>query len=372
MKITYPDYNNCLVNVSNSILKYYGVKNTHNTLAELDKYLEKEYKNVIILLYDGFGSNLIKRNLGEASFLNKNKVKDITSVFPATTTAATTSVTTGMTPTEHCWLGWNNYVKSIDKVVTMYLNVLKDTDLAAADYNVSRTEFPYVSIFEKINNVGNAKAYAVSPYEGITYNAETPDEMYDKIIELCKNDEKKFIYAYCIEPDFSMHINGIEDDKSINLMQILNDKTQELSSKLEDTLLIVTADHGHITVGGHIILSDYPQIKDMLIRETSIESRATNFFVKKDKIEDFKEEFNKLFDSDFLLLSKQEVLDKDLFGTGTPNEKFYDCLGDYIALAISDKVIADTTASESLILKSHHAGVTEDEVLVPLIVIDKK
>jgi len=46
MKRIYPDYNNCIVNVSNSILKYYGLKNYHNTLEELDKYLEKDYKNV--------------------------------------------------------------------------------------------------------------------------------------------------------------------------------------------------------------------------------------------------------------------------------------------------------------------------------------
>lgn len=370
MKIMYPNYDNCLVNVSNSILKYYGVKNTHNTLSELDKYLEKDYKNVIILLYDGFGSNLISKHLGEQSFLGRNKIKDITSVFPATTTASTTSVTTGLTPMEHCWLGWDIYIKSVDKVVTMYWNVIKNTETKVADYSLAKQEFPYVTIIDKINDSNNAKAYSVSPYEGIHYDVEKPEELYDKVIELCNTDEKKFIYVYCNEPDHLMHDYGTEDEKVIQIMQFLNDKTEELSSKLDDTLLIVTADHGHITTGDYIVLDDYPILKNMLIRDTSLEPRATNFFVKDNMLENFKNEFNKLFGNGFILLSKQEVLDKKLFGNGVPNEKFYSCLGDYIALAISDKAIVDVNDPNPL--KGLHAGITEDEVLIPLIVIDKK
>ena len=370
MKILYPDYNNCLVNVSNSILKYYGAENTHSTLLELDKYLEKDYKNVVLILYDGFGSDLIKKHLGEDSFLHRNKIKDITSVFPATTTAATTSIITGLTPIEHCWLGWDIYVEPIDKTVTMYWNVIKNTDIKAADYHVAKQEFSYVTIFDKINEANNAKAYCVSPFDGINYPVDKPDEMYSKILELCKLDEKKFIYAYCNQPDSLMHEVGTEDNKAIELMKILNQKTEELSNELEDTLLIVLADHGHMTVGEYIILDDYPTLKDMLIRETSIEPRAVSFFVKEGMLEVFKEEFNKLFSKDFILFSKQEVLDKKLFGSGLVHEKFDSCLGDFIAIATTNKTITDIRDDNPL--RGAHAGITEDEVLVPLIVIAKK
>lgn len=370
MKIMHPNYDNCLVNVSNSILKYYGSQNTHNTLAELDEYLKKDYKNVIILLYDGFGSNLIRKNLGDQAFLSKNKIKDITSVFPATTTASTTSVITGLTPMEHCWLGWDTYIPSVDKVVTMYLNTIKNTETEVADYNLAKQEFPYITIMDKINNSGNARAYSISPFEGIHYDEENADEMYDKIIKLCNTNEKKFIYAYCTEPDHTMHELGTEDERVIEIMKHLNAKTEELANKLNDTLLIVTADHGHITARDYIALDNYPRLKNMLIRDTSLEPRATNFFVKENMLEAFKCEFNKLFGNDFILLSKQEVLDKQLFGNGVANEKFYACLGDYISLAISDKAIIDVADPNPL--KGLHAGITEDEVLIPLIVIDKK
>ena len=370
MKIIYPDYNNCLVNVSSSLLKYYGIEPNHNSLKELDKYLEKDYKNVVLILYDGFGSNLLTKNLGKESFLFKNKIKDITSVFPATTTSATTSLITGLTPIEHCWLGWNIYIKSIDKTVTMYWNVEKGTDKKVADYSICKKEFPYISIMDKINKTNNAKAYCISPYEGINYDIEELDDMYSKINELCKNNERKFIYVYCNQPDHIMHDLGVDDIKVTETMKMLNQKTEQLCEKLEDTLIIIIADHGHITAGDYIVLDNYPKLKDMLVRETSLEPRATNFFVKEGMLEDFKNEFNKLFSNDFILLSKKEVLDKKLFGSGIPHKKFDSCLGDYLALPITDKVIVDVHDEDPL--KGIHGGISEEEVLIPLIVVDKK
>lgn len=360
------DYNNCLVNLSNSILKHYKVHPYHNTLEKLDKYLENNYKNIVIILYDGLGSDLIEKE----SFLDKNKIMDITSVFPATTTAATTSLITGLNPSEHCWLGWDTYIESVNEIVTMYWNVIKDTDIKVADYNISKNEFPYTTIFDQIYNTKEAKAYCISPFEGIYYNQNNIDEMYEKIIELCSTNEKKFIYSYCNEPDHLMHDLGTKDNKVVNLIKTLNNKTEILCEKLEDTLIIITADHGHMTIKSYVILDDYPILKNMLIRKTSIEPRATNFFIKEEMIDKFKEEFNKLFSKDFILFSKQEVIEHKLFGGGNPHKKFKSCLGDFLAVAISGKAIVDDYSSTSL--KGLHAGITDSEVLVPLIVVDKK
>jgi len=55
---------------------------------------------------------------------------------------------------------------------------------------------------------------------------------------------------------------------------------------------------------------------------------------------------------------------------GTPHEKFMSCLDDYIAIATSDKYIEDK--HDDMIFKGLHAGITEAEMIVPLIIIDKK
>lgn len=41
-EIRYPDYNNSILNLITSILKYYKVETNHTSLKKLDKALEKK------------------------------------------------------------------------------------------------------------------------------------------------------------------------------------------------------------------------------------------------------------------------------------------------------------------------------------------
>ena len=43
MKVKFPDYNNCITNIPNSILKYFGNEEGRKTSSLLDSYLKKEY-----------------------------------------------------------------------------------------------------------------------------------------------------------------------------------------------------------------------------------------------------------------------------------------------------------------------------------------
>jgi hypothetical protein len=61
-----------------------------------------------------------------------------------------------------------------------------------------------------------------------------------------------------------------------------------------------------------------------------------------------------------------EVIESKLFGDGIENEIFRDALGDFLAIAKSNKTLM-YIGSEPLV--SQHAGYTDDEIYVPLIVI---
>ena len=69
MTVRYPDYRNGLVNLACSILKYYGADYGHPTLPVMDRLLEKKYRNVVVMLFDGLGSAALKYHLPEDSFL---------------------------------------------------------------------------------------------------------------------------------------------------------------------------------------------------------------------------------------------------------------------------------------------------------------
>ena len=98
-KIVYPDYKNCIANVPNSILKYYGLGLVGDPLPLLNQYLNKPYKNVVLLLLDGMGKNILEKHLSSEGTFRKNLKGIYKSVFLSTTTAATTSLLSGLAGT---------------------------------------------------------------------------------------------------------------------------------------------------------------------------------------------------------------------------------------------------------------------------------
>ena len=73
--------------------------------------------------------------------------------------------------------------------------------------------------------------------------------------------------------------------------------------------------------------------------------------------------------TDFKLYDEQEVRDSHLFGDGKENELFRAAIGDFIAIAEnSNKCILTKGDMEH---KSQHAGYSDDEIYVPLIVVDR-
>lgn len=364
------NYNECLTNLACSIRKYFGLEYKHNTLSYIDKLLEdKKPKNIVTILCDGMGSNIMDRILTNDSFLIKNRLKSITTVFPATTVAATTSMMTGLNPVETGMLGWDMYYKEIDKTISTFLNSEKG-DLKykplqeAIDYN--NKYMIRKSIMDELNETNLYKGYTLFPFGEDAY--KDLDDMYKIIEDKCNEDGMKYIYAYDTDPDYTMHKLGCDCDKVKNIVLNINDRIELLSSKLSDTVIFVVADHGHKNVI-NIDLNDFPDIVECLKRNTSIEPRAVNFFIKNDKKEIFKTIFNQYFKDDFDLYDREDVIHSKLFGDGEENVVFRDILGDYLAIAKSDKTILYGGSEE---LKSQHAGYTDDEIYVPLIVIECK
>lgn len=362
------NYNECITNFACSIRKYFGLEYNHNTLEYVDNILEKaKPKNVVTILCDGMGSNILDRILDKNSFLIKNKIKSITTVFPATTVAATTSAMTGLNPVETGMLGWYMYYKDIDKTITTYLDSekgdLEEKPLGEA-INYKNKNMITKSIMDEINEKGINKGYTLFPFGNDCY--KNLDELYKKIELLCNDDGKKYIYAYDTEPDHTMHELGSESLEVKNIINNINNRVENLSNKLKDTIIFVIADHGHITIQ-NLFLNNYPEINDCLVRTISLEPRAVNFFVKEEKKETFRYLFEKELKSDFDLYDKEDIISSNLFGYGKENKIFRDALGDFIAIAKTDKAII---SDESEILKSQHAGYTVDEIYIPLIIID--
>lgn len=359
------NYDDSLVSLACSVLKRFGAPYGHNTLKDFDELLAKGYKNVVVMLFDGMGLKILYKHESCAPFLRSHLVRPICSVFPPTTTAATTSIETGLTPLEHGWLGWALYFKEIDKNVCLFTNTVFGSEEIAADYPVAKSAIAYDSVQKKIKNVGN-QAYFVSKHAEIkTDSVHTTCQI---VKELCQKEGNKYIYTYWHQPDHDMHDFGTTDERVAEQIRLINDEVENLCKDLKDTIVVVTADHGLVDVEWKS-LCDYPEIADTLERVPSIESRAMSIFVKKGRKKDFENAFEKVFRNDYILFTHDEVVKNGLFGEGKPNSRFEDFIGDYVAVATGNVCVNPFELSDEEFV-GMHAGACIDEILVPFIVVE--
>lgn len=369
-----PDYDNCLVNLASSILNKFDVPVNAKTLPLADEYLKKDCKNVVILLLDAMGTSIIEKHLSKDGFFRSHFAGSFHSVYPPTTVAATISIISGLYPNEHGWLGWDMYYPKLDKNVTVFTNTDQLAEkngslqepMQAAEFNAPFTYTPYKSIVEKINEAGK-KAYFSMPF--IEPFPKDIDEILSRIQDFCKEEGNKYIYAYWNEPDSTMHRTGTKSSKTHDVITDLEEKIEEFAKGLSDTLLLITADHGHIDCKNYCIL-DYPDIMKCLERMPSIEPRTLNLFIKDEYMDSFPEVFNKHFGDSFVLLKKEEVLSKKLFGIGKDHADLKDMIGDYVAISVSD-VSVFNTHKEAEEMPGGHAGLTPEEYIIPLIVVER-
>lgn len=366
MPIQYPDYRNCIANLACSLLKHYGITPPNATLPMADELLKAcPAKHIVVLLLDGMGVSNMEKHLSPDGFFRKHLIAPYSSTFPPTTVAATTAILSGMTPNQSGWLGWVGYFPQVDRNIVYYWNVDNDTGEPMTDCNVPYTYLPYRNLPERIGETGTA-AYARLPFLPPYQPGNPPsfDTFLRDVESLCQKEERSYIYAYWDEPDHLMHENGVDGEDVGQLMLSLEKRTEEMASRLKDTLLIVTADHGHIN-NHNVEIMDYPDIAECLVRLPSIELRAANLFVKPGMEKQLESAFAKHFPDEFILLTKEQVLSQQLFGTGENHPLFEGMLGDYLAIGISDIGIAHNAPKH----KGNHAGFTPEEMTIPLIAI---
>lgn len=362
MKILYPDYNNCIANLACSVMKHFGVMPPNPTLPLADGLLDKRCKNVVVMLLDGMGNNIIEADLESDGFFRRNLKGTYSSVFPPTTVAATTAMDSGLFPVQTAWLGWTGYFPELDKNVVYFRNQDFDTDEPIEGESAAWKYLPYNGICSRIAAAGYGAHY-LAPF------AEPHPKDFGafcrEIERLCAEDGEKYVYAYWDQPDNIMHRKGCFGESAKLVLRDIELMTAELSERLSDTLLIITADHGHIDSPKRVI-TDYPDIMECLVRMPSIEPRCVNLFVKSGMEKQLEAAFAENLGDSFLLMPKKEVMERELFGRGTPHPRLGEMLGDYLAIAVGDISLYNKKSKNFV---ANHAGLTADEMLIPLIAV---
>ena len=364
--ITY--YDESILSYVASIRRYFGLSSSYEPNTKFSSLInESKPKKLFLMLVDGMGANLINKKLPEDAFLKKHMVYQTTTVFPSTTTAATTSIRNGKAPCENAWIGWIQYIKEIDDHIIpfygkgFYNDIQYDEDLM---YKIA----PVTFIEDELNAKGIKSRIMFPSFMEDGY--EDFNAMCDDLNKYSHSDEYSFIYAYWDKYDSYMHEHGPNSNICNSYLGHINSVLENLANNLaEDTMLVVIADHGQIDIKEeyNICGSKYDKY---LSRRPSLEPRAMAFYIKDGMQDEFEKEFKKEFEDRFVLLSHQQALDTNLFGDRTYHQRFEEFIGDYIAIGKSNTVLA---YKEELIpsMKGQHAGMCDDEMMIPIIVYQK-
>lgn len=358
------NYNDCILNIVAAIRNYLGLDSSYQANAYFaDRLNSQKPQRIILVLIDGMGSRLIDRKLADDGFFKQHRLFEISTVFPTTTTAATTAVENGLSPNENGWIGWNQYFKEVDDFVVPFLG---EGYYSKRDYGYDfvRKILPVTTTADELN----ARGIKAKKIEGSfsPAGAKNIEEFADMIVKDSYSDNR-YVYAYWDQYDSLMHKVGVDNEKSDAYLRHIESVFAKRMPELnEGTMVVIVADHGLVDIEEEINVYETP-LNDFLIRPIAVEPRATAFYVKDDAKTDFASYFKKHYADDFVLLTKDQVLKTHLLGDHKNHERLTDFVGDFMAIAKGHKHFVYHKEPSSFKFLGAHAGCHIDELMVPVI-----
>ena len=328
-------------------------------LERLDEMQKSQGKNRVVMVLDGMGVKIIEKLLRKDGFFARHLTETETAIIPATTVAATTAYRTGKMPWETGFVGWSQYFSETDEVIEIFLN--RNLYTGEPSKMPQHTNIlPCKTVVERMCDNGR-RAYEVMPAFA-PGGFDTFDAWLGRIVELCNTESDAYIYAYWTEPDSCLHELGADAPA---VKTLLRDMEQQIECALNQirnkTDVLITADHGHTDIES-LFIDDVPELLDCLLHPLSLESRCVSLFIKPEHVQEFPKLFEKHFGKWFKLVTKTEF-EKQYLHAESP-VRF---IGDFVALA-TDKYDLKQRP-DTIVLKSHHAGITPDELEIPIIKI---
>ena len=366
-----PDFQNSIVNLAATLSNFLGNQPQHPILPNLASKLDSKTKNIVYLVVDGMGDRILAKHLPPKSFLRSHQIQTVTSVFPSTTAAATTTLTSGLTSSEHGWFAW--MLDFDGEVVELFRNTNYYTKELLANPNFIREKLPYDSFWQNAQTAHQTYTcfpmliYKNSAQHNLTYTSLR--QMLSKLHKICSQPDQKFIYAYLPDFDTLMHKYGPNARKVRNYLRRLDRKIAKLVRRTPDTTFIITADHGQTEVKGHAEIYRDQAIKACLEHDFAWDARATSFKIKPGFDQQFKQAFKK-YEKDFVLLSADAVIKQGILGDFKKHSHLKKYLGDYLAIGTETGklfLLKEPNPHKKL-KRGTHSGMTPEEMYVPVIV----
>ncbi len=396
----FPAYNGqSILNIPASICQLFGASplGAPPLIPDILELLGEGYQRVILILMDALALHRLQRWMADGTapvwqnLASQGLLAPITSITPSTTSAALTALWTGRPASQHGITGYEMWMKEYGVIANTILHspiTFKNDvgSLERAGFNPENS-LPFPTLADHLGKQG-VYTYAFQ-HHSIAHSGlskmllrqvqvqgfNSAADLWINLRHLLeRNPEKKiYSYVYWSEVDHFSHLYGPDDERTAAEFSHFSQAMQrllleKLSPALrQDTLLILTADHGQISTqpDAHYELRNHPQLMRRLHLTPTGENRLAFFYTKPGELEAVRGLIADTWPGEFDCINSAAAATAGLFGTGEQHPALLDRLGDLIAVAKDRSYFWWADKDNPLI--GRHGGLHAEEMLVPFL-----
>jgi hypothetical protein len=352
-------------------------------------------RRVVLVILDALGYRLLQGMWADgegqifSDLAEAGRLAPLTSVFPSTTDAALVSLSTGRPPAEHGWLAYEMYLRELGiasnaillcPVWTRQRDLLVDWGLEVETLVTAPT------LAQQLTTAGVTTEAVLSAflqgsgftkllYRGVgkirshRHASDLWVQLRHALAET--RGQRAFLTAYWSGLDTLAHLYGPDTDlweAEFRTVSYLF-KQEFLTLPVEDrkgTLLLIIADHGqlHIPPEHILVASEDPELRQHLLMPITGESRAAFVYPRPARSNAIRDYLERAFPGHFVVLDSTKALEAGLMGKPI-NDETYARSGELLVLPRGNYALQRAKIKEPLL--GRHGGLTQQEMLVPLI-----
>jgi hypothetical protein len=377
----------------------------------LPAHLASGVTTVVLVVADGLGHLQLQREIkaGNAPNLadllhqaangnDRVSYASITSVFPTTTVAALGSLNSGVAPTAHGLLGYTLYLPEMNLVAEMIrwgpLN--RRVSFADPEFGASPEAFFWAeTMYARLHAAGVDRTFAVNPvgfsgtaltrmlHQQATYAGYIATSSLAPLVSRIVHEaaEPTYVYAYWPTIDTIAHVVGPltpEHGAEVAAFDLQFGRMLAALRDRPDTLVLLTADHGHIdTVPEEAVsFAAHPELLAMLKALPSGERRAVYLHPRPGATAEVLDYARERLRDVAAAMPREDAVAQGLFGPGPLSTRAAERIGEVLLFPRGTLQLATPVESpdgtpppKTPAFRGLHGGLTPDEALVPLLAV---
>lgn len=336
-----------------------------------------EARAVVVVLADGLGARQLERRSGHARTLRglatPEGVEDFACGFPSTTASSLTSLGTARGAGEHGIVGWQTNYRG-----RLFNHLAWQDGPDPGSHQPLPTLLQHAARRDVATSTVSWPRYAGSGltraslrgggFIDATNHVERTLGVLQGVAQAGRRG-RALVYAYWDEIDKAGHVHGPDSLEWGEAVEALDNWVAALVDRLpEDTVVVVTADHGMIEAP-HALRRDlaHEPVLEEGIELLAGEPRAPQAWCRPGAVDDVVATWREALGESAIVLSRDEAIEAGWFGP-VPTA-YRGRIGEVVVAMLGQATLLDSRQlrPQVLALRGHHGSITDAETAIPLL-----